>query len=212
MSNLLILKINMEKDLEVLYLKKIIKDCIRELDRDKLHILYFSSSLNLHNFYKAPLSFIVKTYNLFSGKKQIDHIAHISRFVFDEEMSEYDPKIFEATLERGMEENDLFDKLKSLQGVCYIETIDIKVDKKLAREFEDKYTGVPYSTISAGLSGIKKQIKINTNGGFCSWLEALFIAKLGIDISSIRGGNPLKITPADIFNANLGNKRILYKF
>lgn len=201
----------MEKDLEVLYLKKIIKDCIRELDRDKLHILYFSSYLGLHNLYKAPLSLVTKIYNLFSRKRQIDHVAHISRFVFDEEMGEYDPKIFEATLERGMEENDLFDRLKALQGVCFIETIDIKVDKKLAREFEDQYTGVPYSTISAGLSGIEKQINITTNGGFCSWLEALFLSKIGISISNVRGGNPFKITPADIFNAKLGNKRILYK-
>jgi hypothetical protein len=126
-------------------------------------------------------------------------------------MNEYDPKIFEATLERGMEENDLFDRLKTLSGVCYIETIDIKVDKKLAREFEDQYTGVPYSKILAGLSGIKKQVKITTNGGFCSWLDASFYIKIGINISKIRGGNPLKITPTDIFNAELGNKRILYK-
>lgn len=201
----------MKKDLELIYLKKIIKDCIKELDRDKLHILYFSSYFNFHNFYKAPLSFVVKGYNFFTGKEPIEHIAHISRFVFDEEMNEYDPKIFEATLERGMEENDLFDILKIIQGTCYIETIDIKVDKKLAREFEDQYTSVPYSKVLAGLSGIEKQIKITTNGGFCSWLESLFLQKINIDISKIRGGNPLKITPADIFNAELGNKRILYK-
>jgi hypothetical protein len=205
------------KDLNVLYIKDQIQDEINSLDKDKIHILYFSYYFNFHNIWQNPLLLLTKLLNLFNGDKSIDHVNHIARFRFDEEDGKWVAKVFEATMERGMEQNDLFDKLKLFQGICYIETIDKKVDKVKAKAFENKYYGVPYSKELAGLSGIDidsldkiiKQPK--TDGGFCSWLEALFLIDQGINISHIENGNPLEITPVDLFNGNLGNKRILFK-
>lgn len=199
----------MEKDLELLYIKDQIKEALSKLDRNKIHILYFKNYFNLSNCYKYPLFIFVKAYNLFAGKPQIDHVAHISRFVYDEENDFYEPRLFEATLRNGMEENDLFTKLKNLEGVCWIETLNVKADKVKAKAFENKYLGIPYSKELAAFSGFKRTFK--SNGGFCSWLESLFLSDQGIDISKIKAGNPLKITPADLFNANLGAKSILYQ-
>ena len=118
-------------------------------------------------------------------------------------------------MERGMEQNDLFDKLKSFRGICYIETLDKKVDKVKARAFEIFYSGVPYSKKLAALSGIDgqfdKAVQPKTDGGFCSWLEALFLIDQGIDLSKIQKGNPLEITPTDLFLADLGEKKVLYR-
>lgn len=206
----------MDKDLKVLYHKAQIQDAINNLDRNKIHILYFSYYFNWHNIYHNWLLLATKFLNFFTGKPSIDHVAHISRFVFDEEDINYHAKVFEATMERGMEQNDLFDKLKSFQGICYIETLDVKVDKVKAKAFELLYTGVPYSKKLASLSGIDLRFidrifHPQTDGGFCSWLEALFLMDQGIDLIKIQYGNSLEITPTDLFLANLGDKKILYK-
>lgn len=208
----------MQKDLEILYLKSNIQAAIDGLDKNKIHVLYFSYYFNLHNLLKNPLLLIMKIFNKFKGNKSIDHINHICKFKFDEEEIRWDAKVFEATKENGMEQNDLFNKLKNFQGICYIETINKKVNKVKAKTFEKKYTGVPYSMELAAKAGIDinfldkifKQPK--TDGGFCSWLEALFLIDQGININHIENGNPLEITPSDIFNSNLGDKRILFKY
>jgi len=208
----------MEKDLEILYLKSNIQTAIDVLDKDKIHVLYFSYYCNFHNLWKNPLLLTTKLLNKFNGDESIDHVNHISRFRFDEEYGKWVAKVFEATMERGMEQNDLFNKLKAFQGICYIETIDKKVNKTKAKAFEKKYYGVPYSKELAAKSGIdidsldKKIKQPKTDGGFCSWLEALFLIDQGIDISHIEKGNPLEITPANLFHGNLGNKRILFKY
>lgn len=202
--------------MNVLYHKQQIQEAIDQLDKNKIHILYFSYYLNWHNFYHNWLLLATKLLNFITGKPSIDHVNHISRFIFDDENINYCAKVFEATMERGMEQNDLFDKLKSFQGICYIETLDVKVDKVKAKAFELMYTGVPYSKELASLSGIDlsfidRILHPKTDGGFCSWLEALFLIDQGIDLSRTQAGNSLEITPTDLFLANLGDKKILYR-
>lgn len=207
----------MRKDIKVLYNKEKIQSAINKLDKNKIHIIYLSYYCNFHNIYRNPLLLGTKLLNFFSGKPSIDHITHISRFIFDEEANNWICKVFEATMARGMEENDLFEKLKNFQGVCYLETLNKDVDKKKAKEFEKKYTGVPYSKKLAILSGVDidevdSVMQPKNNGGFCSWLEALFLMDQGYNLSFIEKGNPLEMTPTDIFLAGLGTKQILYKF
>lgn len=205
----------MEKDSKILELKKRIQKSINDLEKNRIHVLYFSYYLNFHNIYHNPLLLTGKVLNFFLKRPSIDHVCHISRFIFDEEFESWQVKVFEATMERGMEQNDLFDKLKSFQGICYIETLDI-VDKKKAKEFEKDYFGVPYSKELAALSGldIKALDKVTSpknNGGFCSWLMSLFLIDQGYDLNQIQKGNPFEITPSDLFVANLGKKTTLFK-
>ena len=206
----------MKKNYKILLNKKLLQQKINALDKNKIHIVYFSYRLNFHNLYHGPLLLATKLLALFTNKPAIDHVAHISRFILDAETGDFEAKIFEATMERGMEQNDLFTKLKSFQGTCYIETLNKEVNKPLAREFEKKYTGVAYSKEMALLSGldfnlIDKYNKPKNDGGFCSWLESLFLKNQGIDIGNIENGNPLEITPTDIYCAKLGSKSILSK-
>lgn len=218
----------MDKDLLVLYDKDRIQAQIDQLDRDKIHVLYFSYDLNWHNLYHTPLLLATKLLSLYNEVKYfckrtpeeervywIDHVAHISRFVYDPETGKYSARLFEATLDEGMEENDLFDKLKRMRGTCYIETLSV-VDKTKAREFEQEFTGVPYSKMLAFKSGLNARslehlLYAKSTGGFCSWLETLFLTLQGIDLYKKISKVALKIVPSDIFNAGLGTKRILYK-
>lgn len=199
----------LEKDLDLKYK-------ISGLDKNKIHILYFSYYLNLHNVYHSPLLLVTKILNFITRKPSIDHVCHISRFVEDKENNTFDPKVFEANITRGMEQNDLIDRLENFQGICYIETLNKKVIKTRARKFEADYKGVPYSKELAAMSGIdikiiEKYIKPKNNGGFCSWLEALFLQNQKINISNIQGGNPYEIMPTDLFQAGLGVKSIFYR-
>lgn len=206
----------MKKNLIVLYNKEQIQNAIDKLDRNKIHILYFSYSFNFHNFYQNPLLIFTKLLSVLTGKPSIDHVNHICRFIWDDEEGNWNCRVFEATMERGMEQNDLFDKLKSFHGTCYIETLDKVVDKVKAKAFELKYTGVPYSKGLAAMAGIDVKeidstIHLKTDGGFCSWLEALFLIDQGIDLSKVQDGNSLEITPVDLHLANLGEKEVLYE-
>ena len=187
---------------------------IDSLDKDKIHILYFKKDLSLRNIYHNPLLLIIRIYNCFSQRIKVDHVAHISRFIWNQEDNKFEAKIFEATIERGMEQNDLIDKIKNYHGTVLIETLNKKVCKKKAKLFEIKYTGVSYSKLGALLSdfdGIFDKLKIKDNGGFCSWLEAIFLMTQGISIDHIQKGNPREITPTDLYNADFEIKRILYK-
>lgn len=189
---------------------------LKNLEKDRIHLLFFSYRLNWHNFYKNPLILTTKGLAFFTRTPAIDHVCHISRFYFDGVNN--GAKIFEANMERGMEQNDLYEKLKQIDGTCYIQTLK-KVDKIKAKGFEEKYLGVPYSEIKAGLSGIdgwvgkilnkifKKQR--NGKGQFCSSLVSLFLIDQGYLIKD----NPIEITPSDMFKMNLRNKpkKILYK-
>lgn len=206
----------MQKDLKVICKKEHIRTAIGKLNRNKIHVLYFSYYFNFHNFYQNPLLIFTKLLSVLTGKPSIDHVNHICRFVWDDEEINWNARVFEATMERGMEQNDLFDKLKSFQGTCYIETLDKIVDKEKAKVFEIKYTGVPYNKKLATMAGIDikeidSTIHLKTDGGFCSWLEALFLKDQGIDLNKVQDGNSLEITPADLFLANLGKKEILYE-
>lgn len=187
---------------------------IDSLDKDKIHILYFKKSFSLKNIYHSPLFLITRIYNFFTNRIKVDHVAHISRFIYNKEDNIFEAKIFEATLERGMEQNNLIDKIKNYHGTILIETLNKKVCKKKAKIFEIKYTNVPYSKLGALLSdfdGIFNKIQVKDDGGFCSWLEALFLMDQGISIDHIEKGNPREITPTDLYNADFEAKRILYK-
>lgn len=204
----------MDKDLLILYRKDQIQSQIAKLDRGQYHILYFSYYLNWHNLYHTPLLLATKLLALFTGKSSMDHVAHISRFVLDAEEGKYEAKIFEATVEQGMEENDLFDKLKHMQGTCYIEIMNFKLDKIKAQSFEDDYIALPYSKALAFQSGMDiKSLESHKkrNGGFCSWLETLSLSMQGCDLAKFLNKDALEITPSDIFTADLGEKKIFYK-
>ena len=60
------------------------------------------------------------------------------------------------------------------------------------------------------LKARKKYICKASGKSISSWLQALFLIDQGTDISHIEKGNPLEITPANLFHGNLGNKRILF--
>jgi len=205
----------MKKNLSVLRNKEQAQNAIDKLDRNKIHVLYFSHYFNFYNFYHNPLLIATKILNFANRKPSIDHVAHVCRFIFDKENNNWVSKVFEATMARGMEENDLFDKLKSFRGICYIETLDKTVDKVKAKAFETYFNGVVYSAKLALLSGIDGKFDSipaeKTNGSFCSSLEALFLIDQGVDLSKIEKGKALEITPTDLFLANLGEKKILYR-
>jgi hypothetical protein len=137
---------------------------------------------------------------MLTKKSCVDHVCHISRFVYDRRDKIFIPKIFEATTKLGMDENDL--------------------ESKLFRQ-------VPYSIKLAKDSGIdieflKKKDCPNGDGGFCSWLVTIFLqlqsnaSKQNImkavkrKIQSIENGNPLEITPADLYDADFSKKALFY--
>lgn len=204
----------MQKNLKLICKQENLIDAINELNRNHIHIIYFSYASSFKNFYKAPLLLTTKILNGITFKPSIDHICYISNFDYNETSKKYEARIFEANVERGMEENFFFDRLKNFKGKCYIETIKIKVDKKKARDFQNAFYGVPYSKIQAALSGLDLGVADNTlgrlpkKGMFCSWLTALFLIGQAVKLNTKK--TPHELTPADIYNLNLGTKRVLY--
>jgi hypothetical protein len=204
-------------------IRKSINQAIDNLDKNKINILYFSYDLNFHNLYHSPLLIFGKIFNKLAGNKSIDHVTHISNFNFNFDTNLWDVWIQEACIDTGIRKTYLFDRLLVFQGTCYIETLN-NVDRAKAKAFELKYSDNPYSKTKAlfsaldiglidkiynSLSKILKRPDINTS--FCSWLEALFLKDQGIDISTKENGNPDELTPADIFEMNLGKKSIFFK-
>lgn len=193
-------------------MSKELQDKINCLNKNKYHQLFFNYSLK-RNWIKKPFLLIYKLFFKIQNKPAIDHVCHISRFIYDNESGNWYARVFEATLHGGMEENDLYDKLKKFKGKVYIRTFD-QVDRVKAKEFEKKYMGVPYSTFLAGLAGldidfIDKYIlsikEDDAKAGFCSWLEALFMENQGLNIRCIEKGNALEITPTDLFQTEFSS-------
>lgn len=191
---------------------------INDLDKNKIHLLFFDYSIK-ENWLKKPFLLIFKLFFKIQNKPAIDHCCHISRFIYDNETGDWIARIFEATIHGGMEENDLFDKLKHFKGRVHIKTLG-EVDKIKAKEFEKKYLGIPYSLKLAGYSGldfgaIKFFNSVNNSdenqSGFCSWLLALFLLNQNYDVSKIESGNPLEITPTDLYLSNIGNIKLFYE-
>jgi len=208
----------MKKNNKLISLRTDLQNKIDKLDRNKIHILYFSYDFSFYNIYHSPLLLTTKILNFLKGDASIDHVCHISRFTYDRSKKRYIAKIFEANTKRGMEENFLYDRLKNFKGVCYIETIDQYVDKQLAKNFEKKFFAVKYSKVLAAFSGIdfsfldKILKRKKPKGGFCSWLVSIFLINQNIDIKHIENGDPKEIVPADLFNGNFGNIEILYEY
>ena len=189
---------------------------INKLDKNKIHLLFFEYSMK-ENWLSKPFLPIIKLFFKLQNKPTIDHVCHISRFIYDNETGNWIARIFETTLSGGrVEENDLFERLKNFKGKIYIQTLQ-NVNKIKAREFEKKYIGIPYSIILAGLSGIdfkffnSKNKSNEQKASFCSSLEALFLIDQNYDLSKIENGNPSEITPNDIFLYNLGETEIFFK-
>lgn len=187
---------------------------INNLDKNKIHLLFFDYSIK-KNWFKKPFLLIFKLFFKIQSKPAIDHCCHISRFIYDNESGNWFARVFEATIHGGMEENDLFDKLKHFKGRIHIKTLG-DVDKIKAKEFEQKYLGIPYSLKLAGLSGIDFKFfnstsNLKNQNGFCSWLVALFLLNQNYNISEIESGNPLEITPTDLYLANIGNIELFYE-
>lgn len=214
----------MKKDINLLQKKERILEAFRKLDRDKIYILYFSYYFNWHNFYHSPLLIFTKLLSLITKKAAIDHVCHISRFNYDRSRRCFIPKIFEATIELGMDENDLESKLETMQGRVWIEELG-DVNKTLAKEFEKEYRGIPYSIKLAKNSGIDLTDKIDSKpkqGGFCSWLVASFLLKQSENskqkimkgvfkkLMSVENGNPFEMTPVDIYCADMANKELFF--
>lgn len=198
-------------------MSKELQDKINNLDKNRYHQLFFNYSLK-KNWVKKPFLLIYKLFFKIQNKPAIDHVCHISRFIYDNESGNWYARVFEATLHGGMEENDLYDKLKHFKGKIYIRTLR-KVDKVKAKEFEKKYTGQPYDTLRAGLAGldidfIDKYLNLEEKkSGFCSWLEALFMENQGYNIKNIEKGIALEITPTDLYLANIDDYpvKLFYK-
>ena len=193
--------------------KKNIIKAFKEIDRDKLHLIYFDYKLNWTNFYHNPLLITTKALAFITGKKDVDHVCHIGRYIYDKSLKYYLPIVFEAQDNEGMIENDLLSRLQDFQGKCYIETIG-DLDKNKLAAFTKKYKNVAYSKIAAGFAGIdlkyfeKKKFKY---GGFCSWLVALCLKDQGYEVKAEKG-NALEITPSDLWQENKLNKKLLYSY
>jgi hypothetical protein len=200
----------MKKNLDILKKFNNLQTRINNLDKNKTYLIYFDYSICFKNIYHSPLMLTTKFLSFLTGKKDIDHICHISRFVFDNETGNFEAKVFEAGLERGMEENTLIDKLEHFKGKVYIEELK-DVDKIKAKAFENKYLGVEYSKTNALFSGINLTKLSKRKELFCSALVGLFLKDQGYFLKNIQRGNPYEMTPSDIFEGNLGNKQILFK-
>jgi hypothetical protein len=200
----------MKKNLEVIKKFNNLQTRINNLDKNKIYLIYFDYSSCFKNVYHSPLMLSTKFLSFITGKKDIDHICHISRFVFDNDAGNYEAKVFEAGMERGMEENTLMDKLEHFKGKVYIEELT-EVDKVNAKAFENKYLGVEYSKVNALFSGINLIKFSKRKELFCSALVGLFLQDQGYLLDNIQNGNPYEMTPSDIFEANLGKKQLLFK-
>lgn len=200
----------MKKDLEVIKKFNNLQTRINNLDKNKIYLIYFDYSICFKNLYHSPLMLLTKALASFTGKKDIDHVCHISRFIYDQENDNYIAKIFEAGLERGMEENTLIDKLEHFRGKVYIEELT-NVDKIKAKAFENKYLGVEYSKINALFSGINLTKLSKRKELFCSALVGLFLKDQGYLLKNIQRGNPYEMTPSDIFEGDLGVKQLFFK-
>lgn len=201
----------MLKDITAIEKQNKLRESFAELDRDKIHLLYYCYDFSWKNFFHNPLFLTTKILGFITGKPAIEHVAHISRFVYDEEKKEFEVKTFEASFELGMHESNLRDKILAFDGTVYIETLGT-VDKKIAKEFEIEYFGVKYSRRLAAMSALGKSVvnkflKPRRNGGFCSWLECIFLQKQGY----LSGCDAFLMTPSDLFCKNLGEKKIIYK-
>lgn len=186
--------------------KEKIQQIINNLDNEKIHIVFFINKVGFFDIFKDYLKVVLKIYNFFAGEK-IDHTAHISRFVPDGKNKI--AKVFEATVELGMQQNDLFDRIEAHKGSVIIETLNKKVNKTKAKAFEKKYYGKPYSKTGASLAGLDgwfNRFKANKNALFCSYLTCLFLQEQGFKID-----NPQEMTPTDLFNLNLGIKILINK-
>lgn len=196
-----------------------LQEKINDLPKDRYHQFFLNYSLK-ETWFKKPLIVLIKLFFKIQNKPAIDHCCHISRFVYDNKSGNWYARVFESTLHGGMEENDLYDKLKHFKGKVYIRTLR-KVNKVKAKEFENEYMGKPYSLFLAGLSGfdvkfLDKYFKLEdeqAKAGFCSWLEALFLKNQGYDIEHIEKGNVLEITPTDLYLANIDDYpvKLFYK-
>lgn len=200
----------MKKNLEVIKKFNNLQTRINNLDKNKIYLIYFDYSICFKNIYHSPLMLSTKFLAWLTGKKDIDHVCHISRFIYDQENDNYIAKVFEAGLERGMEENTLMDKLEHFKGKVYIEELT-NVDKIKAKAFENKYLGVEYSKINALFSGINLTKLSKRKELFCSALVGLFLKDQGYLLKNIQRGNPYEMTPSDLYEGNLGSKQILFK-
>ena len=200
----------MKKNLEVIKKFNNLQEKINNLDKNKIYLIYFDYSICFKNIYHSPLMLSTKFLAWLTGKKDIDHVCHISRFIYDQENDNYIAKVFEAGLERGMEENTLMDKLEHFKGKVYIEELT-NVDKIKAKAFENKYLGVEYSKINALFSGINLTKLSKRKELFCSALVGLFLKDQGYLLKNIQRGNPYEMTPSDLYEGNLGSKQILFK-
>jgi hypothetical protein len=199
----------MKKNLDILKKFKNLQEKINNLDKNKIYLVYFDYSICFKNLYHSPLMLSTKFLSFITEKKDIDHVCHISRFVFDSEKKNFEAKVFEAGIERGMEENTLMDKLEHFKGKVYIEELK-DVDKVKAKAFENKYLGVEYSKTNALFSGMNLIKFSKKKELFCSALVGLFLQDQGYLLINIQDGNPYEMTPSDVFEGNLGKKELFY--
>lgn len=207
----------MKKNHKAIARRKKIEEAIKGLDKSKIHILYFSYYFNFHNLKQNPLLLTTKLLNFVTRKPSIDHVAHISRYVKDEETGRFLPKVFEANRSRGMEESDVVEKLRNFQGICYVDTIDAPpFSREIAKQFEIEHSGEDYgdgNAVRAGidLNFIEKNLPSDV-GIFCSEAAGKYLIKRGVNLDHVENGDPSEMTPTDLFLAGLGDKKMFFKY
>lgn len=161
--------------------------------------MYFVYDICFYNIWHNTLFLTTKLLGLLNRRKGIDHCCHISRFYEDEGLQK--ARIFEATIEYGMIENDLNERLKNFKGRVYIRKLG-KVDKKKAKQFELKYKNVPYSKNGALWAGLDFKLfdKLfkQEKGRFCSWLLTKFLKDQKQKLSK-KYQDENENTPADLY-------------
>lgn len=201
----------MKKETAKLNSLNYLDEAVAGLNRDNIILLHFKYNLGFGNLLKKPALLAMWIFYLFTKNKGIDHSAYVSRFIGSE------VKIFESAT-YGVFESDLKEKLKSFHGTCWAEDIGFPLDKKKAIEFENKYLADGYSITDAVRAGVdgwlgKKLNKLfKKKGVFCSELVARFCKDQRVEpFLHMSEADLSEMTPDDIWNLNLGEKKIIFK-
>lgn len=195
-----------------------LQNTIEKLDKNKLHLCFYIKNFNINPLFLAQ-RFVYKI----NGDPAIDHVGFLNHFYFDESRQEWNARTIDATLKYGVVENNFIDFIEDYKGKVIIVTLPT-CDYPRLREFSKIMEGLNYGRIAAALSAIdgdfvdKTTKKIynriseykdknkwlesftySKKSIFCSFKTALMLIDQGYDISFIEKGQPIEMTPVDVF-------------
>lgn len=204
----------MKREIEKLEVLQNYDEQASKLNQDIFYICYFKYKICFSNFLEKPALLIMWLFYFFGRKKGIDHVAYISNiFKFDDDII---VEIFDSTI-YGTFSADLRERLKHFKGELIVEDVGA-INKKKLKEFEDKYIADGYSVIDAVKAGVdgwvgKKLNKIfKKNGNFCSELVGKALKENGVQkFLRMSEGDLSELTPDDIWEMNLGAKKLIFK-